>query len=102
VNVFAILDRFSGGSMALQEGMKGRRNMLNGEEDGERCKKRRRMTYMYYAGEKCMLVQYPDGRRHSFLRFADGITCQFNALTLGTMPGRSAYDLASNAATTTG
>lgn len=76
--------------------------MLYGEEDGRKGKKRRRMTYMYYAGEKCMLVQYPDGYRHSFLRFADGITCQFNALTLGTMPGRSAYDLVSNAATTTG
>jgi hypothetical protein len=76
--------------------------MLYREEDGRKGKRCRRMTYMYYAGEKCMLVQYPDGSRHSFLRFADGITCHFNVLTLGTMPGRSAYDPGSNAAATTG
>jgi hypothetical protein len=51
-----------------------------------------------YAGEEYMLAKDYDGRGHSFLRFADGITCQFNALTLGTMPGRSAYDPVSNAA----
>ena len=34
--------------------------------------------------------------------FADGITCQFNAIALGTMPARSAYDAASNAAAIAG
>jgi hypothetical protein len=51
-----------------------------------------------YAGDEYMLAKDYDGRGHSFLRFADGITCQFNAFTLGTMPGRSAYASASNAA----
>jgi len=55
-----------------------------------------------YAGGEYMLVQDYDGRGHSFLRFADGITCQFNAFTLGTMPGRSAYASDSNAATIAG
>lgn len=52
-----------------------------------------------YAGKKCMLVQDYDV---PLFGFADGITCQFNAIALGTMPARSAYDAASNAATIAG
>lgn len=53
-----------------------------------------------YAGEKCMAVQHADVPL--FFGIADGITCQINAIALGTKPGRSAYDAASNAATRAG
>ena len=52
-----------------------------------------------YAGKKCMLVRHRDV---PLFGFADGITCQINAIALGTKPARSAYDAASNAATTAG